>query len=121
MRLSAAGAAAGAMFPYRTALQPPCRIATTGGRGAACGSARSSKRWHPHRATPPNLTAYRRRHRLEESTPLPGVDQVRHPNQVCQGSGTHFPHHRTAVNLGGDLADSEVASDLLVHLPRRDQ
>src|SRR5215203_3801789 len=64
----------------------------------------------------------RRRQELYAGVRLaPGVDHLRHPDQVRQGLDAHFAHDRTAMNFDGDLAKSEVARHLLVHLPGRDQ
>src|ERR1700730_2039508 len=50
-----------------------------------------------------------------------GLDHFGHPDEVGQGSRTHFAHGRTAMNFDRDLAYSQIAGYLLVHLAGRDQ
>src|SRR5688500_15333417 len=45
----------------------------------------------------------------------------RHPDQLGQGARLHFPHHLTPMRLHRDLADAELAADLLVQPARDDQ
>src|SRR5580704_6180592 len=44
-----------------------------------------------------------------------------HSHQVSQRAGLHFSHHLPTVSLHGDLADAELATDLLIQQAGDDQ
>lgn len=45
-------------------------------------------------------------------------EAVGRSDQIGQRSGVHFPHDIAEMNLHGDLAQSQLGSDLLVHQSR---
>src|SRR5271170_6026251 len=48
------------------------------------------------------------------------LELVRHSGEIGQGRRLHFSHHLAAMDLHRDLADAEVAGNLLVEAAPRD-
>ena len=51
---------------------------------------------------------------------LAAPEQFGHLHEIGQRTRAHFPHDMATMDLDGDLADPQVARDLLVHQSRRD-
>src|SRR5215831_1047555 len=51
----------------------------------------------------------------------PNTEHFRHPHQVGQRARGHFPHDMPAMDLDGNLAQSQFARDLFVHQAGGDQ
>ena len=50
----------------------------------------------------------------------PQAEARRHRDQIRQGLGFHLAHHLSSMRLHRDLADAEIAADLLVEHARDD-
>src|SRR5580658_6003610 len=50
-----------------------------------------------------------------------GADSYCHLHEIGKGPSPHLTHHPASMRLDGDLADPELAADLLVQLAGNDQ
>src|SRR3954471_6171362 len=46
------------------------------------------------------------------------IEPTCHVQEIGEGAGVHLSHHASTMRLDGDLADVELAADLLVEEPR---